>query len=169
MGEGREPGTLAEQGKEMAHNMAEVFDISGQIWKKFLEGQLQEGAPKHPDPLNTWPALAELYRTMWDNPKQVADATIEFWAAQQQLWQNSMLRWLGAKDAVGGPAAAAHAEGRQALQPQGLVGERGLRLPEAVVPADQRLDPGHGELGRRDGPQGAAQGGVLHPLLRRGA
>ena len=37
---------------------------------------------------------------MWDNPKQVADATIEYWAAQQQLWQNSMLRWLGAKDAV---------------------------------------------------------------------
>ena len=37
---------------------------------------------------------------MWDNPKQVADKTIEFWAAQQQLWQNSMLKWLGAKDAV---------------------------------------------------------------------
>ena len=36
---------------------------------------------------------------MWDNPKQVADKTIEFWAAQQQLWQNSMLRWIGAKDA----------------------------------------------------------------------
>ena len=26
--------------------------------------------------------------------------TIEFWAAQQQLWQNSMLKWLGSKDAV---------------------------------------------------------------------
>ena len=100
MGEGKEPGTLTEQGKEMAHTMAEVFDISGQIWKKFLEAQLNGGAPKHPDPLNTWPALAELYRTMWDNPKQVADATIEYWAAQQQLWQNSMLRWLGSKDAV---------------------------------------------------------------------
>ena len=37
---------------------------------------------------------------MWDNPKQVADKTIEFWAAQQRLWQNSMLKWLGAKDAV---------------------------------------------------------------------
>ena len=37
---------------------------------------------------------------MWDNPKQVADKTIEFWAAQQQLWQNSMLNWLGAKDAA---------------------------------------------------------------------
>ena len=37
---------------------------------------------------------------MWDNPRQVADMTIEFWAAQQQLWQNSMLKWLGSKEAV---------------------------------------------------------------------
>ena len=93
-------GTLAEQGKHMAQNIAEVFDISGQIWKTFLAGQLQEGAPTRADPLNTWPTFAELYRTMWDNPKQVADATIEFWAAQQKLWQNSMLRWLGSKEAV---------------------------------------------------------------------
>ena len=80
--------------------MAEVFDISGQIWQRFLAGQLQEGAPTRADPLNTWPTFAELYRTMWDNPKQVADVTIEFWAAQQKLWQNSMLKWLGSKDAV---------------------------------------------------------------------
>ena len=93
-------GTLAEQGKHIAHNMAEVFDISGQIWQTFLAAQMQEGAPTRADPLNTWPTFAELYRTMWDNPKQVADVTIEFWAAQQQLWQNSMLKWLGSKDAV---------------------------------------------------------------------
>ena len=96
MDDKKEPATLAEQGAHMAHNMAEVFDVSGQIWQKFLQAQLQEGAPKHADPLNAWPSLAGLYRTMWDNPKQVADKAIEFWAAQQQLWQNSMLRWLGA-------------------------------------------------------------------------
>jgi polyhydroxyalkanoate synthase len=93
-------GTLAEQGHELAHNMAEVFDISSQIWQRFLAAQIGEGAPKHHDPLNTWPTFAELYRTMWDNPQQVADKTIEFWAAQQQLWQNSVLKWLGAKEAV---------------------------------------------------------------------
>lgn len=99
-GETKGQGTLSEQGKEIAHNMAEVFDISGQIWQRFLASQLQDGAPKHPDPLNTWPTFAELYRTMWDNPQQVADKTIEFWAAQQQLWQNAMLKWMGSKDAV---------------------------------------------------------------------
>ena len=97
----RDLDTLAEQSHHMAHNMAEVFDVSGQIWQKFLEAQMQEGG-KHgamnPDPLNTWPTFAELYRTMWDNPQEVADKTIEFWSEQQALWQHSMLRWLGAKD-----------------------------------------------------------------------
>ena len=92
--------TLAERGKHIARNMAEVFDVSSQIWQTFLAAQMQEGSPLRADPLNTWPTFAELYRTMWDNPKQVADMTIEFWAAQQRLFQNSMLKWLGSKDAV---------------------------------------------------------------------
>ena len=98
MDDDKDQETLAEQGAHMAHNMAEVFDVSGQIWQKFLQGQMQDGGQMRSDPLNAWPTFAELYRTMWDNPKQVADKTIEFWTAQQQLWQHSMLRWLGAKD-----------------------------------------------------------------------
>jgi polyhydroxyalkanoate synthase subunit PhaC len=90
-------GTLAEQGHHIAHNMAEVADISGQIWQRWMQTHLQEGVP-HPDPMNAWPTFAELGRAMWDNPKQVADMTIDFWAAQQALWQKSMLKWLGAKD-----------------------------------------------------------------------
>jgi hypothetical protein len=35
-------GTLAEQGQHIAHNMAEVFDISGQIWQKWMQGQIRE-------------------------------------------------------------------------------------------------------------------------------
>jgi len=100
MGDIKETETLAEQGQHIAHNMAEVFDVSSQIWQTFLAAQLQDGGPKRVDPLNTWPTFAELYRTMWDNPRQVADMTLEFWAARTALWQNSMLKWLGAKDAV---------------------------------------------------------------------
>ncbi len=97
----RETATLAEQGHHVAHNMAEVFDISAQIWKKFMAGQVQDGTMKlGADPMNTWPTFAELYRTMWDNPKQVADMTIEYWASQNALFQNSMLKWLGSKDAA---------------------------------------------------------------------
>ena len=98
MSDAKDLATLAEQSQHAAHNMAEVFEISGQIWKKFLAGQLEAGAPGHPDPLNAWPTFAELYRTMWDHPQQVADMTLEYWAAQQALWQKSMLKWLGAKE-----------------------------------------------------------------------
>ncbi len=98
--ETREIGTGSEPGIEIAHTMAEVFDVSSQIWQTFLAGQVQQGVSTRADPLNTWPTFAELYRTMWDNPQQVADMTIEFWAAQNALFQNSMLKWLGAKDVV---------------------------------------------------------------------
>lgn len=133
MADVKEPGTLTEQGKEIARNMAEVFDISGQIWQRFLASQMQEGAPKHPDPLNTWPTFAELHpETMWDNPQQVADKTIEFWAAQQQLWQNSMLKLLGAKDAVD-TLDLPHMLKPDRRCPQGVVGERAVRLSQAVI------------------------------------
>jgi len=90
--------TLSEQGQHMAHNMAEVFDISGQIWQRFLAAQMEKGPPKHADPMHTLPAFTELYRTMLDNPQEVADRTLEFWAEQSALWQSSMLKWMGAKD-----------------------------------------------------------------------
>lgn len=97
MTEAKQTETLAEQGHHVAHNMTEVFDISGQIWQRFLAAQM-EARPGHPDPLNALPSFAELYRTMWDNPAQVADMTLEYWSAQNALWQQSVLKWLGAKD-----------------------------------------------------------------------
>ncbi len=101
MSDTKEIGTLAEQGHHVAHNMAEVFDISNAIWQRFMAAQIENraaaGSP-NPDPLNALPTFTELYRTMWDNPKQVADITLEFWAAQNALWQASMLKWLGAKE-----------------------------------------------------------------------
>jgi polyhydroxyalkanoate synthase subunit PhaC len=91
-------GSLTEQGHHIAHNMAEVFDVSGQIWQKWLQAQIQEGGRGSPEQMNAMPTFAELARVMWDNPRQVADMTIDYWAAQQALWQKSMLKWLGAKD-----------------------------------------------------------------------
>ncbi|MBA3324236.1 MAG: class I poly(R)-hydroxyalkanoic acid synthase, partial [Rhodobacteraceae bacterium] len=108
MSDGKEVATLAEQGHHVAHNMAEVCDISGKIWQKFVTAQIDKGgSATNPDPLNAWPTFAELYRAMWDNPKQVADMTLEYWAAQNALWQQSMLKWLGAKD-VGEPLDLPH-------------------------------------------------------------
>ncbi|NNU81212.1 class I poly(R)-hydroxyalkanoic acid synthase [Halovulum dunhuangense] len=79
--------------------MTEVMETSQKIWAKFLEKQAEDGLPRNPDPLNTFPAWMALGKAMADNPKQVADATLDFWAAQTALWQAATLKWLGARDA----------------------------------------------------------------------
>lgn len=91
--------TLAEQGQHMAQNMAQVFDVSGQIWQQFAMAQMHDGAHRQPDPMATWPVFAELARTMWDHPQEVADKTLQYWTESGALWQHSMLKLMGAKDA----------------------------------------------------------------------
>ena len=91
--------TLIEQSAEMASNMAEVMETSQAIWQTFLEAQAQEGAPSNPDPMNVLPAWTALTKAMFESPQQVADATLELWAAQAELWRASTLKWLGAGEA----------------------------------------------------------------------
>ncbi|MEM8658985.1 MAG: class I poly(R)-hydroxyalkanoic acid synthase, partial [Pseudomonadota bacterium] len=90
--------TLVEQSTETAANMAEVAEISQKIWSLFLEAQAEDGLPRNADPLNTMPAWLALGKAMYDNPKDVADATLQLWASQAALWQAASLRWMGAKD-----------------------------------------------------------------------
>lgn len=91
--------TLAEQGQHAAQTMAQVFDLSGRIWQTFLAAQLAPDTARA-DPPNPWPAFADLSRTMWDNPGRLAEMTREYWAGQNALWQNAMLKWVGATEAV---------------------------------------------------------------------
>lgn len=87
---------LAEQSAEVAANMAEVFETSQEIWKTFLEAQMQDGDMPKFDPLNTMPVWLALGKVMYDHPKDVADATLAYWAEQGALWQSATLKWLGA-------------------------------------------------------------------------
>ena len=91
--------SLIEQGAQTAANMTEVMEVSQKIWAKFLAAQASEGPPGNPDPLNVMPAWQALGRAMWDNPTEVADATLQLWANQTALWQAATLKWLGASDA----------------------------------------------------------------------
>lgn len=90
--------TLIEQSAEMAANMSEVMETSQKIWTRFMEAQAEDGVPRQADPLNTMPAWLALGKAMFDNPKQVADETLNLWASQTALWQAATLRWMGAKD-----------------------------------------------------------------------
>ncbi|MEM8869804.1 MAG: hypothetical protein AAGE38_05335, partial [Pseudomonadota bacterium] len=90
--------TLVEQSSEAAANMAEVVEISQKIWSLFLSAQAEDGLPRNADPLNTMPAWLALGKAMYENPKDIADATLQLWASQAALWQAASLRWMGAKD-----------------------------------------------------------------------
>ena len=89
--------TLAEQGEAFAKNIAEATELSQQIWLRMMQGQMDADAPTEADPLNLAPSYGELLRVLFDNPKQVADATLEYWQAQAALMQRSTLKWLGAE------------------------------------------------------------------------
>jgi polyhydroxyalkanoate synthase len=89
--------TLLEQGQDLTANTLEVMQLSTRIWQKLLETHAGAPAPRHPDPLNTFPAFAELARTSWAHPRQMTELTVEYWEAQTKLWQRSLLKWLGGK------------------------------------------------------------------------
>ncbi len=89
--------TLSEQGEAFAKNIAEATELSQQIWLRMMQGQMDADAPAEADPLNLAPSYGELLRVLFDNPQQVADATLEYWQAQAALMQQSTLKWLGAE------------------------------------------------------------------------
>ena len=95
---GSEKDTLIEQSTEFASNMTEVMETTQKIWSKFLDGQSDDTSTASPDPLNTMPAWVELMRTSLDHPKEMAEATLNFWQAQSDLWKSASLKFLGAED-----------------------------------------------------------------------
>ena len=165
MDDNKEPETLAKQGQHMAPTWPRSSTSRARFWGKFLQGQIQESASRRcvADPLNAWPTFAELCGPV-DNPKQVADKTHR----------------------VLGRAAAALAALDAALDRRQGRAER-IDLPH-MLKADKRfahkdwsenavfdylkqsylLASGFSKNSVARSTEGAAQGGVLHPLLRRG-
>src|SRR3954452_11010386 len=89
--------TFLEQAQELTANTVEIMQLSTRIWQMLLETQAAAPAPGRPDPLNPLPTFAELARTTWNHPRQMTELTIEYWAAQNELWQRSLQKWLGGK------------------------------------------------------------------------
>ncbi len=92
---GEDNATLVEQGQEVAQNLVEAMDLGHKIWALYLARQAEQPIPTSVDPLNTLPAFSGLARTLLDHPREVADATLALWDAQNALWQKSALKWLG--------------------------------------------------------------------------
>ncbi len=89
---------LARQGQEAAQNFARITELSMQIWQAALNGQNDNSSPTK--------ALEEINKALWPSPEALAEATQEYWLAQQQIWLKTMVRWSGehapADDHTGG-------------------------------------------------------------------
>ncbi len=91
---------IVQDRQEFAGNMQEVFEISQEIWGKFMETEAEEQHSSNPDPLNTMPAVNELMTSLWSDPQKLAESTQTYWAAQGHLWQHAMLKWMGGEEAA---------------------------------------------------------------------
>ena len=66
---------VVQDSQELADNMQEVFEISQEIWEKFLEAEADEHHSSNPDPMNTMPAFTELLTALWSDPQKLAEST----------------------------------------------------------------------------------------------
>jgi polyhydroxyalkanoate synthase len=99
--------SFVEQGQEWVGTLSEAMALSMQVWERLLLAQAEGGGRiRNPDPLNTSPTFTKLARTMWAHPREMAELTTEYWTAQNTLWQQSCLAWLGARD--GGEISLPH-------------------------------------------------------------
>ncbi len=86
-----------EDSTEFASNMAQVMQRSQEILARMAEASAKDGHPMHADPLNIAPVFTELTREMINNPKAVAERSLELWLQQAELWRRTMMGWMGAE------------------------------------------------------------------------
>ncbi len=88
-----------EESAEFAANMAVVMQRSQEIWARMVEANAKDDAKPHVDPLNAAPIFADLTREMINNPRKLAEKSLELWIQQAELWRRTMMGWLGAEQA----------------------------------------------------------------------
>lgn len=88
-----------ESSAEFAANMATVMQRSQEIWTRLMEANAKDDAKLRADPMNVAPVFVELTREMINNPRQLAEKSLELWIQQAELWRRTMMGWLGAEKA----------------------------------------------------------------------
>lgn len=91
------PGT--EETAEFAANMATVMQRSQEIWARMVEAGAKDERPHHADPMNVGPVFAGLTSEMLNNPRDLAEKSLELWLQQAELWRRTMMGWMGAEKA----------------------------------------------------------------------
>ncbi len=96
---GASKGYVVNDGEEFARNMLKVASQSQKLLADFLRRQTDKDNSLPLDPLNISGAFMAVLRAMTANPKQVAEAQIQFWHNMAILWENTARRMMGGEAA----------------------------------------------------------------------
>ena len=88
--------------RERADRLTDMVERSQKVWAESLERSLDGITAPNPDPLNTLPAMTRLAQDYLDHPQKLAEATLDYWTRQTDLWTRIMQQTTGEADT--GPA-----------------------------------------------------------------
>ncbi len=80
--------------QEFGENIARVIETGQVIWQKIMENAAAK-PPADPDPLHAAPVMNELVTAICANPERLAEQTLQFWQAQNAIWQHATLKFSG--------------------------------------------------------------------------
>ncbi|MCH8951545.1 MAG: class I poly(R)-hydroxyalkanoic acid synthase [Proteobacteria bacterium] len=78
--------------------MADLVARSQKVWAATLERNAGDPGSASADPLHTMPALTKLAQDTIDHPQKLAEATLDYWTRQADLWTGIVQKSLGGKD-----------------------------------------------------------------------
>jgi len=92
-----DPQTIDVEGlQRLSERIGNLVERSSKVWAESLDRQIEDIGLLRPDPLNTLPSVARLAYDYLDHPHKTAQAMVQLWAGQADLWTRTVQRaWLG--------------------------------------------------------------------------
>jgi polyhydroxyalkanoate synthase len=88
--------------QETTDRLTDLIERNQKVWAESLERNADGISDMNADPLHTLPAMTRLAQNYLDHPQQLAEAALDYWTRQSELWARIMQRSMGEDDT--GPA-----------------------------------------------------------------
>jgi len=89
----------AQHAEEIAHRISHLVTNSQKVWAESLDHISEDINTAISDPLHAWPAITHFAQDMFDHPLKIAEATLDYWTQQADLWARIIRRSMGEEDA----------------------------------------------------------------------
>ncbi len=84
--------------QELTGRITDLVARSQKVWAESLDRNADDMARASADPLHTLPAMTQLAQDYIDQPQKLAEATLEYWTQQADLWTRIVTKSLGGED-----------------------------------------------------------------------